>query len=128
MTLDCTLRKHAIKGHFCSLLISNIFCYPLFHRSAVCFIHHISKTLNYIFSNENTLCFLCVCNSAKGESIVFVHGFSTGFMNLFSHLYITRNTAVYFLLTQVHFSSSSLKAVKPYFSSDCTFLSSVSIL
>jgi len=30
MTLDRLPSKHPIKGHFCSLLISNIFCYPLF--------------------------------------------------------------------------------------------------
>ena len=32
MTLDRTLQKHTTKGHFCSLLISNILCNPLFLR------------------------------------------------------------------------------------------------
>ena len=59
MTLDCTLRKHAIKGHFCSLLISNIFCNPLFHRSADCFVWYNPETQNQIFFYKNINRFVC---------------------------------------------------------------------
>jgi hypothetical protein len=35
MTLDRRLFAHTIKGHFCSLLVSNIFCDPLFLLSTL---------------------------------------------------------------------------------------------
>ena len=32
MTLDWSFFTHSVKGHFCELLVSNIFCLPLFLR------------------------------------------------------------------------------------------------
>ena len=40
MTLDCKLSTaSAIKGHFCSLLISNILCYPRFRNLPFASLH-----------------------------------------------------------------------------------------
>ena len=48
MTLD-RVSLHTAKGHFCSLLISNIFCYPLFLSLSFCFIRPSPKHL-FLFS------------------------------------------------------------------------------
>ena len=57
MTLDRSCNP-AIKGHFPSLLISNIFCYPLFRSlSFAAPFSSLSKHLNLYFSNENTFLF-----------------------------------------------------------------------
>ena len=55
---DPWLLLYATKGHFCSLLISNIFCYPLFHHTPFCSIATTPETLSTFFSTENTTCFL----------------------------------------------------------------------
>ncbi len=43
---DPWLHTRATKGHFCSLLISNIFCYPLFPNLPFAVSQHISKHPN----------------------------------------------------------------------------------
>ena len=62
MTLDCNALV-PIKGHFCSLLISNIFCDPLFlliFHSTRRFLHlHNAPTQSSSFSNENTVHLSC---------------------------------------------------------------------
>ena len=65
VTLD-HVSLHTTKGHSCSLLISNIFCYPLFPSLPFAFFT-TPETLFSFFSTENTACFLFVSH-AKGES------------------------------------------------------------
>ena len=49
MTLDCKLSTaSAIKGHFCSLLISNIFCYPRFRYLPLAFSHPTYTFLRFL--------------------------------------------------------------------------------
>jgi len=57
MTLD-RVSLHTIKGHFCSLLISNIFCNPHFLRSTFCYL--VPTRLNTFFTSlkENTFVLL----------------------------------------------------------------------
>ena len=57
MTLDCNIRS-AIKGHFCSLLISNIFSNPLFLLNVTLLLtdNTSPNTKIHSFSMENTTC------------------------------------------------------------------------
>ena len=54
MTLD-HVSLHTIKGHFCSLLISNIFSYPLFLLSTLCFFFTTLKHSFTFLQREYTL-------------------------------------------------------------------------
>ena len=63
MTLDRGC-KPTIKGHFCSLLISNIFSYPLFLLSTFDPLQQILQNINtQTFSNENTLTFVSMVST-----------------------------------------------------------------
>ena len=54
MTLDCKLSTaSAIKGHFCSLLISYILCYPRFRILPFASLH-LKLHIHFHFSSENT--------------------------------------------------------------------------
>jgi len=61
------LRIHTIKGHFCSLLVSNIFCNPLFHQSTLCFLSTLPKTLLCSFLKREYLFVLDRTQNTKGE-------------------------------------------------------------
>ena len=58
---------YATKGHFCSLLISNIFCYPLFHWSTLRFISELLKHSLNLFSLMRIPSVFLFLLSAKGE-------------------------------------------------------------
>ena len=86
MTLDRGFFTPPIKGHLCSLLISNIFLNPLFLQSAVCIFPPDSLTLqNFISLARIPSVFLSI-GSSLGESfrpaLVFF-------------VYIMRSTAVF---------------------------------
>ena len=68
MTLDRSFFTLPTKGHFCSLLISNIFCNPLFPKFLP-FASPLqrSKHNHTHFSKENNSCFLLYSFYAKGE-------------------------------------------------------------
>ena len=63
LTVGC---KSTVKGHFCSLLVSIIFCYPLFHRSAFCYRVAAQKHTNS-FSPVRTTSFFAHSDLPKGE-------------------------------------------------------------
>ena len=66
MTLDHGC-KPTIKGHFCSLLVSNIFPNPLFRNLPSSSVITTLKTLlNQILKREQT-CFSCNTSHIKGE-------------------------------------------------------------
>ena len=69
VTLDRSLSS-AIKGHFCSLLISNIFCYPRFLSLPFAFLSLLQNTLLHFF-NKNTVCF-DLLHLSKGEFFCFL--------------------------------------------------------
>ena len=76
MTLDPGC-KPWIKGHFCSLLISNIFCISslsviyLFLR----FTHSNLQIIFHYFFNKNTVLRLFYCVASKGEFLTFFDPF-----------------------------------------------------
>ena len=87
MTLDHGC-KPTIKGHFCSLLISNIFCVSSLSIIYL-FLHFTTlnqQIINLKFFNENTvLRFVCV--ASKGECLIFSQvpcGIPRG--SLFTHM------------------------------------------
>jgi len=51
MTLDCSFDS-AIKSHFCSLLISNIFCDPRFHFIFAPYLSTHSKYNNFFLRRK----------------------------------------------------------------------------
>jgi hypothetical protein len=66
VTLDCGC-KRAIKGHFCSFLVSNIFLNPLFLLSAPC--SRILRAKHCFFLSQARIpsVFSCFVSVAKGE-------------------------------------------------------------
>lgn len=54
MTLDRVF-THTIKGHFCSLLVSNILCYPHFLISILAASHRLHHTILRFLLSE--ICF-----------------------------------------------------------------------
>ena len=59
MTAGC---KSATKGHFCSLLVSNIFCNPLFPNLPLAFLarrQNTHKTLFLFLEDDSLFSFLC---------------------------------------------------------------------
>ena len=72
VTLDC-VSLHTVKGHFCSLLISNIFCNPHFLLSASCRAYDPQNFHpNFSFFNKNTVMFLlssCLVQKANFWSL-----------------------------------------------------------
>ena len=97
MTLDRSCNP-TIKGHLCSLLVSNILLNPLFLLSTSRYVPFDPKTLFTNFFNKNTVCFFCLLPFAKGESDFSAAIFTRSDLitPIFSHFYIMRNTAVYF--------------------------------
>jgi hypothetical protein len=86
MALDCKLSTaSAIKGHFCSLLISNILCYPRFRNLPFASLHIQLHTTSFSLVRIP----LCIRAIAKGEFAgVFdpskACALSTRFLNLLS--------------------------------------------
>ena len=106
MTLDCKLSTaSAIKGHFCSLLISNILCYPRFRNLPFASLHIQLHTTSFSLVRIP----LCIRAIAKGEFAgVFdpskACALSTRSFNPSSliTIYMMRTTAVFFFLfTQI---------------------------
>ena len=101
MTLECILC--APKGHFCSLLISNIIWLSSLSLSTLCLITAFSEHtlflffLFFIFSNENCLMFGCIFLLQK---VKFFDSFYEGFSVLYS-------------LSERLFSCSSILYVTP---------------
>lgn len=100
MTLDCFFL--AIKGHFWSLLVSNIFCYPLFLGLPLPHFYH-AQTLPNWFSLMRTLSVFWCDPVAKGEFPFFdkafhIHRqFELNFFLPHTHQSISmRYTAVFF--------------------------------
>ena len=97
VTLDCLMR--AIKGHFCSVLVSNIFCNPLFPNLP--FVKHTAhQTHLFLLSSMEVPFGLVLTIVAKGEipwtvlpaSMLSYLNAATA-LSFFS-IYIQRNTAV----------------------------------
>ena len=101
VTLDC-ISLHTTKGHFCSLLISNIFCYPLFLRLPVAASLQFVKHIALNFSLRRILTVLnCTClRKRRGFNFFMKALFCFILTDLFltlTQIYIKRNTVVYFL-------------------------------
>ena len=102
MTLD-RVSLHTIKGHFCSLLVSNIFCYARFRYFPALHLRTFHLTRIIDFSSENTPCIWCFyCSRAEGAA--FSDPFSVR-VSVLIHtadilpIYVMRTTAVFFLIT-----------------------------
>ena len=66
MTLDRSVFTTATKGHFCSLLVSNIFCYPRFPNLFFATSAPMPTT-QYSLSLGRTPLFFMFCHAAKNE-------------------------------------------------------------
>ena len=91
MTLD-RVSLHTIKGHFCSLLISNIFCDPHFLDLPFAHITTTPKTqLIFYFSKENpSVLFVSVCC----QKVKWVCP-TLQLVGFRSYIYFQRDTAVF---------------------------------
>ncbi len=87
-----------IKGHFCSLLISNIFCYPLFLYLSFAPSLQLLKAPNPFSLTRIPLAFVCTSHSQK-TSALFAH--QKDFLSAFSFLYI-RKTFIHRRVVQIH--------------------------
>ena len=106
VTLDCLIR--AIKGHFCSVLVSNIFCNPLF--PSLPFANSSCSQYSLFFPSSTEVLFCWAC-AAKGEMLVDrSFGIDASHLNAATVLlkpfgiYIQRNTAVVILRTPFDFT------------------------
>ena len=95
----------AIKGHFCSLLISNIFCYPLFLLRYLSLIRHNSKNSFLLFLYQEYRLFSFALLLQKGLGFLFQR-LVTYSQSELNHRFcfckthksvLTRHTAVFFL-------------------------------
>ena len=77
-----------IKGHFCSLLISNILCNPLFLLSASCFVSFDPQTLNIIHSLRR-IPFVLILGSSQMANEVFLGPSVIGLPVLNAHTKLT---------------------------------------
>ena len=66
MTLD-HVSLHTVKGHFCSLLISNIFCYPLFRSLPFAVPQQPWNTFFFFSLMRIPLVFVCFCHRWKAK-------------------------------------------------------------
>lgn len=133
----------ATKGHFCSLLVSNIFLNPLFRFST--FTVHNSATSNTLTHFSTGESFIPVVHTLRLKASIcdFKISFfnsntfgvklcsaATMLLHLRFSIYVKRHTAVYFelffcFLSSVRISLFSYPKVFFNFSLDCTFLSCV---
>ena len=107
MTLDCKLSTaSAIKGHFCSLLISNILCYPRFRNLPFASLHIQLHTTSFSLVRIP----LCIRAIAKGEFAgvflirqkLVLCRLNFSISCLLITIYMMRTTAVFFFLfTQI---------------------------
>ncbi len=61
------------KGHFCSVLVSNIFCYPLFLSLPFASFSYASKHISFFLSGKYACFFVLLF--AKGDCFAFISGF-----------------------------------------------------
>ena len=62
-----------LKAHFCSLLISNIFCNPLFRFSTSCLFHIILKTqITFLTFLRRIPSFCFYATPTKGDALTFL--------------------------------------------------------
>ena len=133
MTLD-HVSLHTAKGHFCSLLISNIFCYPLFRSLPFALHNPQSASFNFLY-REYRLLF--VCSLAKRRIFLlrrlptpdpmlrFFYRFSK-FINSKSMLCVTPPCS-YRISGRSVISFASGNFVRFKLPLDCTFLSSITV-